>query len=471
MGLFDRFIGKTNTGGKKNMFFPGVPGTFGEKWKQGVTLPVMENNAKHLDRWHAPVQLNRLKLDLKYWRDAIAEAERPLASLPYRVMMQTVYIDTIQNGHVFACVQKRKNLTLLKEFHICDEHGNTDEEATKLLKKNWFYNGLNYILDAQFYGYSLLTFGDMVNGEFPQLTITRRWEVSPDREVLSTQPYIPTGILFNRPEEVDANGVSYFDWSLYVTTPSENGVSKCGYGLLYKVALYEIIMRSIIGWNATYTELFGQPYRWGKTNKDSEDAGRKALEEALDNMGASGWILTDTMDELEFIMGDSAGSGWKSYENLEARFEKVISSIILGHKDAITSTPGKLGAGQGEDSPVAAAINEVESTDARFVEYVVNDIWIPKLQKLGIAIPLGKRFEFKNDLEKQAIQETENINNKAVADIFNAIKLAGGEPDWNYFTERTGIPVTKAAEPMMPSFPSNIQNKLKSIYKDASKKR
>ena len=39
---------------------------------------------------------------------------RSLPALPYRVMMQQIYIDTVLNGHVSACIQKRKNLTLLK---------------------------------------------------------------------------------------------------------------------------------------------------------------------------------------------------------------------------------------------------------------------------------------------------------------------------------------------------------------------
>lgn len=421
------------------------------------------NNAKKASDFFTPQVLDRVKTDMVGWENAMKQMEQPV--LPFRYFAQQIYKNTILNSQVAACMQKRKNLTLLKEFHLCDENGQTNEDATKLINNQWFRNGLNYILDAQAFGYSLIGFGDVVEGRLPELGVIRRENVSPDRLVLASIYSSPYGIEFMNPSALDANGTSWFDFTLYIPTSSDLGVSKCGYGYLYKAAQYEILLRALLSWNATFVELYGQPIRWGKTNKDEGDE-RNRFAKALDEMGGNAWILTDTEDDLQLLDAKGSGTGWNAYDNLEQRSNKAISAIILGHKDAIDSTPGKLGSGQGE-SPVNKALDEIESIDSRFCEYIVNDLWIPKLIKLGIKIPIGLRFEFKNDLEKQQIRENEDKNNAVVAGIAFNIKQAGGEIDWKYFTDRTGIPVTKTdvEEPEENnSFPEKVQNKLKKTY-------
>src|SRR6185437_11993626 len=47
-----------------------------------------------------PIQLQRLRHDLKMWREAVNEAER--AYWPYRVKMQRMFIDNILNGHTYS---------------------------------------------------------------------------------------------------------------------------------------------------------------------------------------------------------------------------------------------------------------------------------------------------------------------------------------------------------------------------------
>lgn len=451
------WVGRIIEQGRKNMFFPGISGHTTNNPEQANEFlnANITKEAKNLNKYRGPVQLVRIKVDTSYWRKAVAEAERPLASLPYRVMMQQIFIDTILNGHVQACVQKRKNMTLLKKFHICDENGETDEEATRLLETEWFQKIRNYIHDAQYYGYSLITFGNLIDGNFTDVQITRRADVSPDREVLSSFMYIPTGIQFNNPNAKDDQGIPYFDWSLWVTTPSENGVSKCGYGLLYKVALYEIVMRSIIGWNTDYVERFGQPTTVIKIQADNEDE-RGRAEEAATKLGSSGSLIIDKNDEFEMVADTGTGTSWKSYENLEGRCKKTVSAIILGHEDGISSTPGKLGGEQGgEQSPVMSALADCESTDARFEENVINNILIPKLIKLGLRIPTGKSYRIRNDQELAAQSKAESENAKGWAEIAVSMNTAGMKMSAEEFSERTGIKATdKIEEPVEDAAPA-----------------
>lgn len=440
---------------KKNMFFPGVNGSGAPNYYTGQIYQGIVNDPRDLNKWRGPVQVLRLKVDLSVLKAAVVEAERPLPSLPYRVQMQTIFLNTIDNGTVYSCVQKRKNLTLLKKFHICDENDQTDEEATKLLDTEWFHLMRNYIHDAQYYGYSLITFGEMIEGTFPDVQIARRTDISPDRLNLASFPYIPTGINFMEGQ--------HFDWSLYVSTPSENGVSKCGYGLLYKVAPYEIIIRSLTAWNTDYTERYGMPTAVIKTVKDDEEERNKA-EEAAQKLGSSGYLILDINDDYHLENGDTGGTGWKSYDNLESRCKKQISAIILGHEDGLSSSTGKLTADD-DESPQQKAQRECESVDTRFEEHVINNILLPKLIKLGVNIPVGKKYKLKNDLETEKEEKHDTQQAAAWAKIALDAKNAGIKIDSATFEEKTGLKTTDIVEPVSPPvFSPKLKAKLQNTY-------
>lgn len=429
--------------------------------------------AKNLRNYISPVQLTRLRQDVASWRESIHETER--AYYPFRVKMQRMFIDTILNGHVYGLMERRKDLTLLRKFEIQDKNGNNVEELTTYLAdQKWFYDFLEYSLDALFFGYSLISLGDIENDSLKEISIIPRWFVSPDRHEVGSYIYSPSGVDFG--EE------PYCDWHVYVKTKSDNGVSPCGYGLLYNIALYEIFLRNTLGYNGDFVELFAMPYRVGKTTKTTETE-RAELESAVKNMGSAGYAIIDPMDEIEFLETKLAGTGYKSYESLEERCIKTVSKIILGHADAMDSTPGKLGAEQGgEKSPVQKALEDKQTKDGRFIEPVINEQLLPKLRLLGLTdIPEGYRFKFVNDGEEEEIRAREDQSNLVTSQIAQTMKNAGLQMDAKYFSDRTGIPAEKIEmpEPLAPGEKKNeeepddddarssakVKNKLSELYK------
>lgn len=440
----------------KNYWFPVNP--------VSTTSPekIRDINSKNLDRYITPVQLNRIKQDIQSWREAIQEAELPF--YPQRVKMQRLYQDVINDGHVFSAIERRKDLSLLKDFHIIDKSGKELEDLTKLFKNKWFFDLMSYVLDARFFGYSLIGLGDIVDNKFPNLEVIRRHNVSPDRENLTAYVYALSGIAFNNPDNKDEDGNSFYDWSIWVKTPSDIGVSPCGYGLLYKIAMYQIYIRNNIGWNADFVEMFAQPYRQAKTSK-TEGPEYDQLENSMKNMGSSGYIITDPIDEISFIEGNKSGRGHDSYDNFELRNVKVVNKLVFGHADALDSQTGKLG---GEDAAKAAVL-ETEKKDNRFFEYECNDQIIPKLRNIGFVIPEGTTFQFKNDREKEEQKNKEDDSNVKVATYVKTFKDAGIEVDPKFIEERTGIPVKKAEvkDPLItnPNIPKGIKNKLEDLYK------
>lgn len=465
-------------GAYKDFYFPVTGKTPFATSNQNV-IPQMKSSATDVNRYFAPYHNIRPRVDHQYWKDAMFEMEDPI--LPYRVKAQQIYNNTILNGQVITCMNKRKSLNLLKEYHVVSATGVPNDKATKAINKKWFREGMNYILEAPAFGYSHVSFGDLVNGEFPKLTVTRRGWISPDREILSLQPYLPAGIPFNDPSFKDEAGKSWFDFSLWIPTPSDIGISKCGYGYLYAVAMYEIVLRNIIGWNSDFIEVYGQPLRHAKTNKEQDSAEYSALEKQMQQMGSNAYLISDPADTVEFIESKgSSGTGWKSYENLEQRDMKFISKIILGHSSAIDETPGKLGASQGggpdNASPGQQALNDTQSTDSKFLCETISDLWFPKLQKFGFPINAGDRFELKDDMEKQEVKETEDKNYLAAATWAKMFKDAGFKIPAEFMAEHTGIEdLEEAAPPPAPIVnpiggikPTNtdVAAKLKNIYKD-----
>lgn len=419
----------------------------------------VKNPERNLRSYITPVQLQRLRHDIQMWREAVIESEQ--AWYPHRVRMQRMFLDTVLNGHVSACMQRRKNLTLLKDFKLCNDEGEENEEVTKLLKKEWFSLYCNYVLDAQFFGYSLISLGDLVNDEFPSLTTIRRFNISPDRLNVTSYVYSLSGAQFTEDP--------YRLWNVWCKTPTDIGVSLVGYGLLYKVAMYEIICRNTLGFNMDAAELYGMPIRKGKTMKTTEEE-RATFERALAQMGSAGYILLDQMDELELIDSTASGQGFKIYESLESRCEKKISKILLGHADALDSTTGKLGATQGEDSPVTQALYDIQTVDTRFLENNINTELLPRLREMGMFIPDDLHFEIKNDQEREEMRRREDASNMVTAQIAQTMKSAGLQMDATYFEERTGIPSTPAT-PEAPELPSvsgisaRIKNRLNELYK------
>lgn len=402
---------------------------------------------KNLSNKIIPANLERARKDIADWRESIIEAE--LAWFPYRVKQQKLYEDTVLNEHVGGCMERRKDLTLLRDFQIQNANGEKDKTWTEYFQKTWFkQNFLNYGLDALYYGYNLISIGDIKDSVPVNPSIIRRYNVSPDRQFVSSIQYNPNGWSWN-------DG-PYDDWHIFVKTLSTNGISNCGYGLLYNVAKSEIYLRNNLAFNVDFIEMFAQPYRVLKTSK-TEGPERDAAEKALADMGSAGYLLLDIMDELEFMTDGAGGNGYKSYNDIEHRLESKISKYILGHADAIDSVPGKMGSTQISSSggvnqdqmantPVAKALRDKQTKDGNFIEPVINEQLIPKLQRLGIGIPHGHKIKFLNDAEERAIQDDKNNTNQKFATFCMTMAQSGTKVSHDYVSEVTGIPVSALSD-------------------------
>ncbi len=470
---------------------------------QGSTqgMPQVESNAHNPRAFMIPLQMERIKSDIESWRLAINEAEN--AYYPHRFKIQQLLVDVILEGHTKACIEKRKDMTLLKEFKIGSKNESgqwvENKEASKLFQgKKWFNDMLSYLIDAQFYGYTLIGLGDLVikNKEynFVNLQLIKRWHVSPDRKQFVQIPYQTWGMSIqdmstaqmkshddqngiNFKEDLDENGVAFDDWMVYVDTHSDTGASICGYGLLYNVALYSILLKSNLGFNANYNQMFVAPYRHIKTDAKFDSDEYKALKASAAQMGSFGYLLTGMDDMVDFKVGNT-GTGYQSYGNLEERLEKKVSKLLLGHSNALDPQKTALGggaAGKGimdEDaSPEGQALAATEKKQNTFVLECLNNTVYPKLRKLGFPLKDGESFYTPNDKEEFEMRKKADQANLVTAQVWKTAKEGGLKMSSKSFGEITGIEAEEVEDPVpAPAFGGNkdgalkIAAKIKALY-------
>lgn len=418
-----------NIGKTKNLWYVPQPEISLKSLKQNIGPSVIMRNHggsfdpdKNLNNVLAPVRKQRIVQDVQEWRASIAEAEDPV--LPYRFRMQIAFMDTVLEGHIRACIQHREKLNLLRKFKFCDKNGKENEKITKFFDKKWFRDLMKYILEAKWYGYSLISLGDYdtVNKSFPEIVLVPRTHISPDRLVVTAVPKTPGGWLFR--EE------PYKSSHLWVNTPDEHGLASCGYGLLYELTYYAIVLRNNMTYAIEYTETFGTPFRQVKTDrldKDSQDA----IADSMDQSGPLGWMITGKDDEIVFHDAGK-GAGYKLYGDNEKRAQQIVSKICFGHADALDSTPGKLGATNGEQNPVYEALLSTQQMDGLFISDVINTHFIPMLKNYGIKLPDGIMFDWVNDEEEYEEACVRNDENIKIAQYVSQLKSAGYSvnPEW-----------------------------------------
>lgn len=429
---------------------------------------------RNLNNMIFPQSLVLTKADLKTLSDARAEADQ--ASWPFRCALQKIYEKTLLFGHVASCVQRRKELTLLRDFEIVDKEGNPDEHWTEYFKKAWFsQQTLELILDAVFHGFTLISIGAIENGVPSKITSVRRWNISPDREHVSIFEKAPAGYSWTE--------APYDKWHVWVPTLQTNGINNCGYGLLYITSILEILARNNIQYNTDFIEMFAQPYRHLKTN-DLDGDEFEAKKKAMAEMGHAAYLITSMEDELSFLNDGSRGNGYKAYNDYDHRAKSDISKWIGGHADFIDSTPKALGGSQNSgggditddstgNTPIQKAMAAKRMIDGNFVTNVVNEVLIPKLQGLGVTIPTGHRIHFLNDTEERAIAAQEADKNQKIATLALTFAQGGLKMSKEYAEEATGIEFTDieiAPDNNVTKDPKE-QAKGKDPLKDESKKR
>ncbi|MGQ1889141.1 phage portal protein family protein [Thermophagus sp. OGC60D27] len=316
---------------------------------------------------------DRIKMEMKNLRQAIEDALD--ADNPDRRDLISLYENAVQDSHVHAQIEIARNKIVSSPF-ILKRNGVVDEQATELLRREWFEKFLGYVLDSELWGYTLVEAGDMNdNGEFTDMIIFPRRNVLPFKRAIcldsdSPDDYIPYAGKDLTPEQF---------FFIELGTPDNLGSLR----LITREVIWKNFARS--DWSQA-SEKYGMPYLSIKTDT-TDKAELDRIEAMARNFASNGYVITDHDDEVT-IQQVSHTDFYKIYLENAQFCDEQISKCINGQT---SSSDEKAFVGSAEVHE--RILNDFHSARLRRCTNVVNNKLIPFLIFHGYPLE-GCRIEF-----------------------------------------------------------------------------
>lgn len=379
------------------------------------------NLAKQSDRTRLKSMLIELKTqtealtqkDIRSWRNAWQIALD--IDNPNRCRLYDIYRDVEVDLHTRGCIDQRSGFSLCKQFKLVDSKGVENEEATKLLNKEWFSELTNYILESRYWGHSLVELGDVIVGDdgemrYKDVKLIPRKHVIPEYGVIVTEQG-------DEPQKgFDYRNTPLSDWVIEAGRPTD-------LGLFLLVALQTIPKKNMFAYWDQFGEMFGMPIRIAKTtSRDPKD--RVAIENMLSGMGAAAWGLFPDGTEVD-IKETTRGDAFNVYDKRIDRANSEISKGILNQTMTIDS-----GSSLSQSEVHLEVFENVIEKDATLIQRVVNDKLLPRMAKHGFPVK-GLKFVF--DKSVTYTPEQENATEKLLLEHY--------EVDPAHFENKYGIKI------------------------------
>jgi hypothetical protein len=252
-------------------------------------------------------QPKRFNIDTADFMTAVRAAEN--VDYSQRTKLYDLYTDILLDTHLSSVIEKRKNAVLCSSIEF-QRKGKPDDAINEQILSPWFYRCVSDILDARFWGFSLLQF--YKNNEWIDYDLVPRKHVDPVRKLILTQ-------------QTDLLGTSWEEFAdlLFIGRSTD-------LGLLAKAAPWVIYKRNTTADWAQFSEVFGMPIQEYIYDTDDEDARIRALNDA-NSIGSLATFIHGKDTELQLReAGNKTGSA-DVYERLVERCNSEISKLILGN--------------------------------------------------------------------------------------------------------------------------------------------
>jgi len=339
----------------------------------------------------------REREDVGNWRDALSLAES--VDHPDRTRLIKIYKDIDLDGHISGIISSIKNKIKSKPFIIVNSNGDTDDEKTEQFEKEWFFKFIDFIIEAPFWGYSLVQLGSIVDDGFPNIEIIPREYVVPERSLVKKDLH----------EGRNRNGENAFfykedplkDWFIFI---GENN----DMGLFNKAAPHALSKKNLFAEMWEYGELFGMPIRLGKTDINDTQR-RQQMERMFTHQGSAEWLVVDKDDDVTFVDRGTIADA----------VDVFIEPIKLSNEEISKAFAGQV-ATFDEKSFVGSAevqeriFNDWIITKMRNARFVINNQLIPRMV-FHRMLPTGFSFKWKAEETLSVIDRT-----KQIKDLTNA---------------------------------------------------
>lgn len=375
------------------------------------------------------LETNRLvEHDIKAWRracQAAVDVERP-----NRVRLYDIYDDVELDNHLSGSIGQVNGFVKCRSFKLSNEKGDADTEALRFLNQVWFKDLLDYLLEANYWGHSLIELGDvttMADGlmGYDGVRLIPRRHVVPEYHRVTKMP----GDDWRN--GVDYREAPYSDWLI------EAGKSD-SLGLYRKAAMQTIPKKYALTFWDTFAEMFGMPIRIARTSS-RDDGERKKVAKMMDEMGSSFWGVFGDDTDIEFVES-SKGDAYNVYDRRIDRANSELSKLVLQQTMTIDD-----GSSYSQSETHMSVFRNLIEAYCDIIRDIVNTQLLPRMVRHGFPVK-GLVFEWDDPAdytpEQQVAFETMIVNNYEVPG--------------SYFEDKYGVPAGERRN-SMPSLPEPPQ--------------
>lgn len=351
---------------------------------------------------------------LNDWRNSVQQAWSEIN--PNRTDLCDIYkAMTSYDSQTITGINQRKLLTMQGELAFYNEDGTINVEATKLIKspsgatKLWFRDFVSICLDSIFWGYELITI-NIVDGKIVVKKV-------PERNVIPRKGLILKDAAYGYSE---SNSLNYNEGKLDLITCKISYTNDLNdLGLLSACAPY-FFSKVTSNWKM-HADKFGMLTRVLTTSSENKNK-LNASYTALKNQVRGNFVILGENDKLSFEGDTRTDMG--IYSSLNNYCDASISKILLGQTSTTDEKSFAGSAGVHQD-----ILNGIIKSDREFIEAIVNDQLIPKLQLFGL-IPNNIYF---------GIAASNNVNLLEQSSIVKTLSDAGFKATDEYITKTFNI--------------------------------
>lgn len=317
----------------------------------------------------------RINAEIANLRTAIQSAENPLR--PNRILLYALYRQIELDDQV-AAQMRIANATIINSPFQVEKNQKPDENLTDLFKRPWFIDYLQYCLETEFWGHTLVEFDPVRSGfEFERILKFPREHVRPEYGDVITYTSDQKGIPFRNNKD--------YKFLLEIGKPDDLG--------LFRIIGVPAIRKkySDTDWSL-YSERYGMPFLTIKTASRQKNE-LDSKEQMARNFGSSGWAILDDQDELNTMVSNTNGTAHMVYKDRMDRADDQIARLINGQTGA-SDQKAFVGAAQVHER----LLNDFVKWRLTTIEYAINFNLIPLLVANGYPLK-DTKFKFTELLE------------------------------------------------------------------------
>ena len=351
--------------------------------------------------------------DLASWRQAHQMALS--VDNPSRQRLYDIYRDVDLDLHLSGCIGQLQGFIMSKSFKLSTEKDDTDDQALKYLETAWFKQFVKYVLQARYWGHSLIELGNVVTREDGTLTLDGV-SLIPRKHVIPEYGRVTVNAGDSWESGIDYRQPPYSDSLVEVGAPDD-------LGLYLKAAIQTIPKKYALAFWDSFAEMFGLPIRVAKTtSRDQKDIDR--LGKMMENMGSKAWAVLPAESEIE-LKESSRGDAYNVYDKRVDRANSELSKLVL----LVTMTIED-GSSLSQSKVHLKVLDNLIYEIADLVRDTVNDQLLPKLCRMGFPLK-GLHFDWDEPMDYTPEQQ------KAYEEMI----LNNYEVDGSYFEDKYGLPV------------------------------